>query len=59
MKPQELEDRLIDFAVAVIGVVEALPETRAGRYIALPFRSKINNRKSSIVNPCVARWIVG
>jgi hypothetical protein len=50
MKPQELEDRLIDFAVAVIGVVETLPETKAGRYIAWPFRSKINNRESSIVN---------
>lgn len=32
--PQELEDRLIDFAVAVIGVVEALPNTKAGNHIA-------------------------
>ena len=34
MKPQELEDRLIDFAVMVIGVVEALPNTKAGNHIA-------------------------
>ena len=34
MKPQELEDRLIDFAAMVIGVVEALPNTKAGNHIA-------------------------
>jgi four helix bundle protein len=34
MKPQELEDRLIDFAVMVIGVVEALPVSKAGNHIA-------------------------
>jgi four helix bundle protein len=34
MKPQELEDRLIDFAVMVIGVVEALPNSKAGNHIA-------------------------
>ena len=28
MTPQELEDRLLDFAVAIIGVVEALPNTK-------------------------------
>ncbi|MFN9819945.1 MAG: four helix bundle protein [Akkermansiaceae bacterium] len=33
MKPQELEDRLIDFAVMVIGVVEALPSSKAGNHI--------------------------
>jgi hypothetical protein len=33
-KAQELEDRLIDFAVRIIAVVEALPETRAGKHIA-------------------------
>lgn len=32
--PQELENRLIDFAVAVIGVVEALPSSRAGNHVA-------------------------
>jgi hypothetical protein len=35
MKPQELEDRLIDFAVMVIGVVEAMPVSKAGNHIAL------------------------
>lgn len=34
MTPQELEERLIDFAVASIGVAEALPNTRAGIHIA-------------------------
>ncbi len=34
MTPQELEDRLIDFAVIVIDVVESLPNTRAGNHIA-------------------------
>ena len=34
MKPQELEDRLIDFTVMVIGVVEALPNSKAGNHIA-------------------------
>jgi hypothetical protein len=33
MKAQELEDRLIDFAVMVIGVVEALPSTKAGNHV--------------------------
>jgi four helix bundle protein len=33
MTPQELEDRLVDFAVAVIGVVEELPNTKAGNHI--------------------------
>jgi len=34
MSPQELENRLIDFAVAIVGVVEALPSTKAGNHIA-------------------------
>jgi len=34
MTPQELEDRLIDFAVASMGVAEALPNTRAGNHVA-------------------------
>jgi len=34
MTLQELENRLIDFAVTVIGVVEALPGTKAGNPIA-------------------------
>lgn len=33
MKPQELEARLIDFAVMVIGVAEALPRSKAGNHI--------------------------
>ncbi len=33
MKAQELEDRLIDFAVMVIGVVELLPSSKAGNHI--------------------------
>ncbi len=34
MRPQELEDRLIDFAVAMIGLVESLPNTNAGCHIS-------------------------
>lgn len=30
----DLEERLIDFAVRVIGVVESLPDTKAGNHIA-------------------------
>ena len=33
-KPAELEDRLIDFAVRIINVVEALPNSKAGNHIA-------------------------
>lgn len=32
--PQELEDRLIDFAVSVVSVIEALPNTKTGSHIA-------------------------
>lgn len=34
MTPQELEDRLIDFAVMIIGVVESLPQTKAANHIS-------------------------
>ena len=34
MEIQELEDRLIDFAVRVIRVAESLPKTRTGNHIA-------------------------
>jgi four helix bundle protein len=34
MTPQELENRLIDFAVEIMGVTEALPTTRAANHIA-------------------------
>ena len=34
MTPQELEDRLIDFAVVIMGVTEALPNTKAGSHVA-------------------------
>lgn len=33
MNPQQLEDRLIDFAVMVNEVVEALPSTKAGSHV--------------------------
>ncbi len=33
-KTYDLEDRLIDFAVRILVVVEALPDTKAGRHIA-------------------------
>ena len=34
VKPNDLEDRLIDFAVRIGKVVDALPDTRLGRHIA-------------------------
>ena len=34
MKPVNLEDRLVDFAVRVVNVVEALPDSKAGNHIA-------------------------
>ena len=33
-KPQDLENRLIDFAVQIINGIEALPTTKAGNHIA-------------------------
>ena len=33
-KPTDLEDRLVDFAVRTINVVEALPTSQAGNHIA-------------------------
>ena len=32
--PQELQNRLIDFAVRIINVIEALPASKAGNHIA-------------------------
>jgi hypothetical protein len=32
--PQILEERLIDFAVIIVSVVEALPNSKAGNHIA-------------------------
>lgn len=34
MTPQELSERLLDFAVRVGNVVDALPDTRMGRHVA-------------------------
>jgi four helix bundle protein len=34
MTPQILEERLIDFAVMIVSVVEALPNSKAGNHIA-------------------------
>ena len=34
MTPQLLEERLINFAVTIVGVVESLPNTKAGNHIA-------------------------
>ncbi|MGL4399893.1 MAG: four helix bundle protein [Luteolibacter sp.] len=34
MKPQDLENRLIEFAVVIMDVTEALPHTKAGNHIA-------------------------
>jgi four helix bundle protein len=34
LSPHELEERLIDFAVAIIDMTEALPNTKAGNHVA-------------------------
>jgi four helix bundle protein len=34
MTPEELSDRLLDFAVSIGKIVDALPETRLGRHVA-------------------------
>jgi len=34
MTPKILEERLIDFAVIIIGIVESLPNSKAGNHIA-------------------------
>ena len=34
MTPETLEKRLIDFAVAIIGIVENIPNSKAGSHIA-------------------------
>ncbi|MCF8256742.1 MAG: four helix bundle protein [Flavobacteriales bacterium] len=34
MTPQQLEDRLIDFAVAIVSLTEKMPNTYASRYYA-------------------------
>ena len=33
MTPRMLEDRLVDFAVTICGIVESMPNTRAGNHI--------------------------
>jgi four helix bundle protein len=33
LQPQDLENRLIDFAVTIVGIVEALPNSKAGNHI--------------------------
>ncbi len=33
-KPADLEERLVDFAVRIINVVEALPSSKAGNHVA-------------------------
>ena len=35
----DLEERLIRFAVSIIGIAEALPCTRAGNHIAVRFKA--------------------
>ena len=33
-KPADMEDRLVDFAVPIINVAEALPNSKAGNHVA-------------------------
>ena len=34
MKPQDLSERMLDFAVHVGRVIDSLPDTRLGRHVA-------------------------
>ncbi len=45
MTPQILEERLVDFAVTIVGIVESLPNTKAGNHIA-----------SQLIRSGMARW---
>jgi hypothetical protein len=46
MTSQLLEERLIDFAVTIVGVVEALPSSKSWQ----PDAPTIKNQHSSIIN---------
>ena len=48
-KPTDLEDRLVDFAVRIINVVEALPTSKAGIHMASR-SSYFTNQRSPIAN---------
>jgi len=34
MKPRDLEERLVDFAVRIIRIAESLPATKAGNHLS-------------------------
>jgi len=51
-KPDELENRLIDFAVRVIRLADALPQTPAGKHIA---RQWLRSGTSAAPNDAEAR----
>jgi hypothetical protein len=34
MTPEELSDRLLDYAAKIIEITEAVPDTRTGRHVA-------------------------
>ena len=44
MTPQELSDRLWQFAARIAKVVDALPDTRVGRHVAGQIRQKAATR---------------
>ena len=44
MTPQELSDRLWQFAARTAKVVDALPDTRVGRHVARQIRPKAATR---------------
>ncbi len=37
----DLEERLLEYSARMIGLVERLPNTRAGNHIASPFTAKL------------------
>ena len=50
MTPQMLEDRRIDFAVIIIGNIEALPDSKAGNQIVVGKTSTFRNQHSSNIH---------
>jgi four helix bundle protein len=54
MTPDELSDRLLNFAVRAAKVVDALPETRIGRHIAGQFVGSSTSPAPNYEEACAA-----
>ena len=50
MTPQQLSERLWQFAARIANVVDALPESRVGRHVASQIGTQITDDKFSMTN---------